>query len=254
MPREAPTKHLVTSKGAHFVAKKSIPQPNEVNQSTRHEDLGGKKYTNYLAFVDDPKSRTPFTVLPASKIQNYKDKSEIDNSYLNKSRRKRQYDLAFTTIFKHTCRIFAKCEDFVKVTVLHEIVQSLNSSYYALMVCKVPVEQAYETLMESKAKEVKAGVDYDTGKVINKRARVGQPPDTASSYSEMEEPREAGENHVEAPDDLERTHASADDNRISSDDDKSDISDDGDKDKPEGYKQAQSPTTGQNEVSGNENG
>ena len=190
MSREV-TKRLAVSKGAHYVAKKSPPQPIE-HGNPPCEGKGQvksnmkKNYTSYLAFVDDLKSRAPFTVLPASKITNYKDKEDLDNSYLNKARRKRQYDIAFTTIFKnHSCRIFAKCEQYVKLPVLYEIVQSLNVSYNALMTCKVDVEQAYETLIDSHAKKVKAGVDYDTGKVVNKRARIGQPPDTASSYTEQ---------------------------------------------------------------------
>ncbi len=193
MPRDG-TKHLATSKRAHFVARKSVPEPQELpseaspkkNSPTVNQVKGRlKKYTAYLVFVDDPKSRAPFAVLQASQITNYKAKIDLENSYLNNSRRKRQYDIAFTNVFKnHTCRIFAKCEPFIKLPVLHEIVQGLNDSYNALMTCKVPVETAYETLIDSNARKVKAGVDYDTGKVINKRARFGRPPDTASSYTE----------------------------------------------------------------------
>ncbi len=192
--RKMAMKHLATSKGAHFVAKKSFPpRTEEERESSAEKEQSQKRYTNYLAFVDDPKSRTPFTVLPASKIQNYRDKNTIDNSYLSKSRRKRKYDVAFTTVFKFTCRIFAKCEAFVKLTDLHEIVQGLNNSYMALMTCNVDVENAYETLIDSNAKKVKVGVNYDTGKVVNKRARVGKPPDTATSVSEKSESEDEGD-------------------------------------------------------------
>ena len=47
------------------------------------------------------------------------------------------------------------------------------------------MEQAYETLLNTNDRKVRAGVEYETGKVVNKRARLGQLPDTASSYSEM---------------------------------------------------------------------
>ena len=194
MPREGVKEPGVgTSKGTPFYAKKSAPNPSVIPPAKDSRD-SSKKYSTYLAFVDDPKSRSPFTVLHASKILNYKEKSTIDHNYLSNSRRKRKYDIAFTSIFKFTCRIFAKCESFVKITDLHEIIRGLNDSYNALLTCKVDVESAYETLIDNNARKVKVGVEYDTGRVLNKRARLGKPPDTASSLSEKS-------NHSDDPED-----------------------------------------------------
>ncbi len=219
MPREAQNHartNLGLSKKTKAVAHKTSLSLQS-DTTTRNEP---SKYTNYLVFVDDPNSRKPFRVLPANKISNIKLKEEIESAYLNNSRRKRTYDIAFTTLYQFTCRIFAKCEAHVKTTQLNQIIEALNQSYIALIDCNVSVEKAYETLVDQNARKVKNGVNYDTGKV-NKRAKLLKFPDTASSYSEKSD---SGERHQE---DLERSEkndnpeAEDDDHNISESDEES---------------------------------
>ena len=166
-------------------ARKSLP-PREVSVHSGEEGRESRdtEYSNYLAFVDDPKSRSPFAVLPASRINCVKQKHELDATFLNDNRRKRKYDLAFTDLFKHTCRIFAKCESTVPLVRLHEIVQNLNSKFNLLMNFQIDPEDALTKLIAENARKVQDGIRYDTGDITNKRARLAKPPDTTSSYTD----------------------------------------------------------------------
>ena len=193
-----------------FYAKKSVP---EKGKTTSEEDVSVKlnpKYKNYLCFVDEPNPTAPFHILPANKILDVKSREDLEGNFLNDSRRKRKYDVAFTSLFKFTCRVFAKCESTVTQKILQSIIESLNTSFDALMKCKVPVEEAYSTLVNTNARKVKSGVHYDSGLITSKRARLL--PDTASSYSELSDSerqnlmRKTSEQHESAkdPDDRER--------------------------------------------------
>ena len=157
------------------LAKKSVPAP---------APRGDERYTNYLVFVEDPRLKTPFQVLPGNNIVNVKSKLDIDSSYLNKSRRKRAFDVAFSTLFTYPSRIFAKCESSLSLVALHEIVSHLNEKFNMLIMCKVPLEDAYATLMDSYSNKVQEGIEYETGKVTDASARQKHPPDTDSSFSE----------------------------------------------------------------------
>ena len=93
------------SLGLPVVAKKSVPT------SPFDGPLTGlrKKYSNYLVFVEDPRLKTPFKVLPGNQISNVKRKCDLDNNtHLDKARRKRAFDLAFSPLFTYPSRIFAK--------------------------------------------------------------------------------------------------------------------------------------------------
>ena len=151
--------------------------------STEDEYADGK-YSRFLVFVDDPKSRSLFQVLHTSYILSYKTGEELGLAYLNKSRRKRKYDVEFARHLKHSCRIFAKCDDKLPDTRLNEYIADLNMQFNNLMTCRVPVEAVYEMLVESHAYKVKDGICYITDHVVNKRARQSALPDTASSYTD----------------------------------------------------------------------
>ncbi len=197
MASKCSRKKTLGGHGPLAVAKKSIApvsaatEPLEVHSKPPSDDPE-KNYDRYLVFVDDPNSRSPFATLEAKDILDLKRKDEIDKSFLNNSRRKRKYDFAFTTVFKFPCRIFAKVQPGFSSFKLRKIVTDLNSQYRNMIACQVDVEKAYWTLLESNARKVKTGIDYDTGKVVNKRA-VSKVPDTTSSYTDTDQVNLEGE-------------------------------------------------------------
>ncbi len=137
------------------------------------------RYTNYIAFVEDPRLKAPFNVLPGNNIKNIQSKEAIDNSYLNKARRKRAYDVAFTPLYTFPCRIFAKCEASRSLVSLHAVVSHLNDEFAMLVKCKIPLEEAYSTLMDNYSNKVQEGIVYETGELTDPAARQKYPPDTA---------------------------------------------------------------------------
>ena len=157
-------------------------------------------YSNYLVFLEDPKSIAPFKVLPGNKIQNLKTKNQIDASFLNNSRRKRQYDIAFTTLFEFPTRIFAKCQSTVPITMLHDITSALNNQFSLLIKCKVPLEDAYEQMMKDNNRKVVAGINYETGEA---KKPTKAPPDTASSYSDKSSNSSEAEDEAESCDEVQ---------------------------------------------------
>ncbi len=159
-----------------------LPQANEANHY---------KYNAFIAFVDDPKLKTPFTVLQSSNILCMESKRYVNDRYLNNKRRKRCYDMAFTNLFTFPCRIFAKALNTVKPVALHNKCMDLNNQFKVLMACKVDVETAYDRLLEANPRKITDGIIYETGAVDEdgpsaaKRALMAA--DTLSSYSEMED-------------------------------------------------------------------
>ena len=187
--RRSTLRGAAATKDTLMVAKKSLPPPRPPQTSGSPPQPSGSLpptsgsaavYSNYLAFLEDPKSATPFTVLPGNKIRDLQAKDQIDTSFLNNSRRKRQYDLAFTRLFDYPCRIFAKCESRVPLTILHDIISSLNCQFNLLLKCKVPVEEAYQQMMMDNNRKVVDGINYETGEATGHPL----PIETASSYSE----------------------------------------------------------------------
>ncbi len=157
-------------------AKSAIAAPGEPLVST-------PKY--YILFVEDPTTRTPFAVVPASKITNDTE-SRLSTQFLNNNRRKRSYPIAVCPLFKFPCRIFAKSEPKVTVLRLNKVVTSLNEKF-KLLAAHVAVEQAYSSLLDDCPNKVKDGIEYMTGAVTNKRARKTAAADTTSSYTDADE-------------------------------------------------------------------
>ena len=136
----------------------------------------------YVTFVEDPATRTPFAVVPASKIMEEAE-AAIGQQYLSQKRRKRSYPTAICPLFKFPCRIFAKAEARVTVLRLNKLVTTLNEKF-KLLVLHVDVEKAYSSLLEECPNKVKEGIEYMTGAVTNKRARKAAPADTATSHTD----------------------------------------------------------------------
>ncbi len=166
-------------------AAKDADVPPEEPAVRPPAEVESRSYDRYLVFVDDPHARCPFATLDAKKIVDIKRKEDLDKSFLNNARRKRPYDIAFTSVYKFSCRVFAKVEPSYSTLKLNKIVSDLNTQYRNLLACNVDVEKAYATLLESKARKVKAGICYDTGRVTNKRT-ANKYPDTPSSYTDTE--------------------------------------------------------------------
>ncbi len=161
------------------------PAPNP--DSERQAEHSGEQYiyNNFIVFVDDPKLKSPFTILRGTEIQCLEKKAYVNDRFLNNDRRRRQYDVAFTNLYTFPCRIFAKAENTTKPIVLHRVCDNLNEKFKVLMACKVPVETAYERMMQSNPRKVKNGIEYETGSAED---TSGMLPDTASSYSEKSSP------------------------------------------------------------------
>ncbi len=184
-------------------ASKSTP-PTESQQLPPNPPKERYIYNNYIVFVDDPKLKSPFTILQGSKIQSMEKKDYINDHYLNDSRRRRQYDVALSTAYAFPCRIFAKAENKTKAIVLHKVCDTLNDKFKVLMACKVTVETAYQRLMESNPRKVKDGVHYETGEVED-NTLSGPLPDTASSYSSAHESPSKSITSVASDDDVQDT-------------------------------------------------
>ncbi len=167
------------------VAKKSVPKATSEGPKV---SSALQKYSNYLVFVEDPRLKTPFSVLPGNNITGMTSKLDIDSTYLNKSRRKRAFDIALSPMFAYPSRVFAKCEASVSLVTLHGIVSHLNDEFKMLITCKVPLEEAYATLMDNYSHKVQEGIQYETGEVTDAAARLKHPPDTDSSYTDLETP------------------------------------------------------------------
>ncbi len=143
------------------------------------------RYKSYVVFVNDPKLKTPFTVLQSSNILCLESKEFINNSYLNDNRRRRQYDLAFTNLFAFPCRVFAKAANSVTPVTLHQLCDKLNQQFALLIACNVDVETAYTRLMQSNPRKVTDGVTYETGDLPEGDPASQMPlHDTASSYTD----------------------------------------------------------------------
>ena len=139
----------------------------------------------YVVFVEDPNTRTPFHVVPASKITHETEK-ELSSHYLNNNRRKRSYITAFSPVFNYPCRVFSKAEPNQTVVKLNKLVALLNEKFKLLIQNNIDTDQAYDSLLEECPNKVRDGVDYMMGTVTNKRARRYAPPETASSYTANE--------------------------------------------------------------------
>ena len=177
-PRSYIFKHCLRSQRAITVgAMLKVKAPSKVAKAK-------PKPRYYILFVEDPTKRTPFSVVPASKIDEVTEEV-IGSQYLNSIRRKRSYPRAVCPLFNFGCRVFAKAESKVTVVRLNKLVTTLNEKYKLLLV-HVPVEKAYSSLLEECPNKVKDGIEYMTAAVTNKRARKNAPPDTASSYTETE--------------------------------------------------------------------
>ncbi len=142
------------------------------------------KVRYYITFVEDPLTRTPFAVVPASKIEEVAE-AALSAQYLNTNRRKRSYPVAVCPLFKFPCRIFAKAEAKVTILRLNKLVTTLNEKY-KLLACHVDVETSYASLQKDCPNKVKDGIEYMSGTVTNKRARKGAPADTTSSYTDTD--------------------------------------------------------------------
>ena len=162
------------------------PVPPSTQSQAQAEDDDHYKYKAYIAFVDDPKLKTPFTVLQSSNIRCLERKRYVNNTYLNDNRRKRRFDVAFTNIFTVPCRIFAKAVNDVRLVVLHNKCQELNQQFKVLMACKVDVETAYQRLLEANPRKVTDGLQYETGESNddNEQAKRQLLSDTPSSYTD----------------------------------------------------------------------
>ncbi len=171
---------------------------NDINRSDMKDDDFRAK--TFLIFVDDPMSLTPFHVLQGCHILNIETKTYISNRYLNDSRRRRKYDIAFTKVFTFPCRVFAKSESKVDLVKLHKISAKLNEQYKMLMSCKVDVETAYEQLLSKNPRKVKDGIEYETGIVQDPIARENAPPDTQTSFSEADDDADDNINNYPAAD------------------------------------------------------
>ncbi len=141
------------------------------------------QYKAFIVFVNDPKLKTPFSVLQSSNIQCLQKKKYVNDRYLNDNRRKRQYDVAFTNLFTFPCRVFAKALNTVTPIVLHNKVNELNGQFKVLMACKVDVETAYARLLESNPRKVTDGLLYETGDGDENTLRR---PDTEQSFSDVD--------------------------------------------------------------------
>ncbi len=179
-PKKSPLKRTNTAP-----IKKHTTSPVDTEKDT--QQLQQYKYHRFIVFVDDPKLKTPFSVLHHSNIRCLETKESVNNKYLNNNRRLRRFDLAFTTTFSFPCRVFAKCENFVTAVYLHKTVDNLNAQFGVLMACKVDVETAYLRLLEANPRKVKGGIHYETGEITGETQLL---PDTASSFSEVEESQE----------------------------------------------------------------
>ena len=144
-------------------------------------------YKCFVVFVDDPKLKSPFTVLKGSDIRRIEEKTYVNNRFLNDKRRRHRYDIAFTNRFTYPCRVFAKAENSISPVKLHLICDGLNQQFKVLMACKVSVETAYTRLLEANPRKIKDGVTYETGEA-DPASQLPPLPDTASSFSEGNEP------------------------------------------------------------------
>ncbi len=192
---------LVTAKKSNPAPLKHTPTSSGVTEKSGNIE---KCYNRYLVFVDDPNRKSPFALLEATDISDLKRKEDLDKSYLNNACRKRNYDVAFTTVFDFPCRIFAKVEPTYSPVKLARNISDLNTQFRNMLVCNVDVEKAYETLLESHGRKVKAGICYNTGKIYNKRL-LTKYVDTSTSFSEPdsgqlngEEANKASESNVES--------------------------------------------------------
>ncbi len=193
------------SLGLPVAAKESIPK------SPSEGPVAGlrKKYSNYLVFAEDPRLKNPFKVLPGTQISNIE---SCDNTHLDKARRKRAFDLAFSPLLTYPCRIFATCELSVNLVTLHEVVGHLNDEFKMLLTCKVPMEDAYTTLLDNyshkgqegityagitdgsgEAKEGEAKTDTDNAVPSSGKKRRGQPK---KCQSNVERPKKVGYNNI----------------------------------------------------------
>ena len=119
-----------------------------------------------------------------SQIRRLTSAHAIDKMYLNNSRRRARYDVAVAYNYKFPFRVFAKVESTYAITDLHELVQLLNEKFQALKTCGVPVDKAYDNLLQTHSKKVCSGIDYETGLVKNKRLMTSREKDTTTSNTE----------------------------------------------------------------------
>ena len=167
------------AKSTAATSTKSSADPPQVSARPPPEDY------SYIVFVDDPKSQTPFNVLLGSKITDIEKRIYYSRNYLNNERRKRQNDIAFTDQFEQPCRVFAK-SPVGNLVRLHKICDNLNRQWKTLTKCKVPVETAYAQLIDQNPRKIKNGIEYETGKVIDESTQENRPPDTSTSYSDVD--------------------------------------------------------------------
>ena len=163
------------SKKLRTKSVKSVPAPVPAPVKARY----------YITFIEDPGTRTPFAVVPASKIADEAE-AAIAGQYLNTNRRKRSYPVAVCPLFKFPCRIFAKAESNVTVVRLNKLVTTLNEKH-KLLSTHVDLETSYASLLADCPNKVKEGIEFFTGAVTNKRARKSAPPDTTSSYTDTDD-------------------------------------------------------------------
>ena len=159
------------------------------------------KYSRLVAFLEDPKSHSPFHVLAMSQIRRISSAHAIDKMFLNSARRKRRHDMAIAHNYKYPFRVFAKVEPSYPTTDLHELVQVLNDKFQALKTCGVAVEMAYDNLLKTHSKKVRAGIDYETGAIKNRRLVAQKGKETTTSNTEGEDDQEHDEvrNCMSAP-------------------------------------------------------
>ncbi len=189
--RAPQTRATAAEKADATKSKPPPPHPDAVSQSQSQfqtdEKADNYVYKTFIVFVDDPKLKTPFTVLQGSNIRCMEKRKYINNHYLNDDRRLRRYDVAFTNLFTFPCRVFAKAENSIKPVAIHQHCNNLNEQFNVLMACKVDTETAYTRLMEANARKIKDGIEYETGELLKPDEDLL--PDTASSFSEMETQR-----------------------------------------------------------------
>ncbi len=170
----------------------SPPAPPSQNFESNSDDKEHYSYKSFIVFVDDPKLKSPFKILHGTHIRCLETKAFVNNRYLSNKRRKRSYDIAYSTLYTFPCRIFAKAERENSPLKLNKICERLNEQFKVLMACKVDVETAYERLLEANPRKVKNGVQFETGLVED--SNMSKPlPDTASSYTEADESKSANE-------------------------------------------------------------
>ncbi len=191
---------MMTSKS--FYGNKSLPRPAKTTRSPLSESLGNtsralkkgqvKKSTDknsskasktttskddfkcyiYIMFVDDPNSTSPFNVLHGRHITKMETRPcLLHNHDIG------QYNIAFTTVYTHPCRIFAKAQPNSSFVKLHNICSSLNTQLNLLLKCKVDLETAFSQLLAENPNHQKDGIDYTTGEVSNLQNDENMAPD-----------------------------------------------------------------------------